>query len=218
VAAKLTTKQKRFVLEYLVDSNGTKAAIRAGYSPNRASEIAYALMQKPHVRSAIEVAQAKQAKRLEITADRVKLELARIAFSNVRNVVSVKRETITYRGPHVNSEGEPNLIEVIRTHVELIPSDQWSDDAAGAVSEVVQTSTAHGENIKIKHHDKVKALELLAKHFGMLDKVEAPDDEQQNNLEQYKSALTNAAVEAWSGDENAEGDSAVPVQTVQPES
>ena len=30
---KLTRKQRKFAEEYLVDCNGTKAAIRAGYSP-----------------------------------------------------------------------------------------------------------------------------------------------------------------------------------------
>lgn len=35
---KLTRKQRKFAEEYLVDCNGTKAAIRAGYSPKTANE------------------------------------------------------------------------------------------------------------------------------------------------------------------------------------
>ncbi|SUV40803.1 Terminase small subunit [Avibacterium paragallinarum] len=42
----LTDKQKRFVEEYLIDLNATQAAIRAGYSKNRASELGYQLLQK----------------------------------------------------------------------------------------------------------------------------------------------------------------------------
>lgn len=34
----MTEKQLRFVKEYLIDLNGTQAAIRAGYSPNTANE------------------------------------------------------------------------------------------------------------------------------------------------------------------------------------
>jgi phage terminase small subunit len=34
----LTPKQRRFVDEYLVDLNATRAAIRAGYSPRSANE------------------------------------------------------------------------------------------------------------------------------------------------------------------------------------
>lgn len=35
---KLTLRQQRFVDEYLLDLNGTQAAIRAGYSPQTATE------------------------------------------------------------------------------------------------------------------------------------------------------------------------------------
>ena len=40
MAKKLGARQQRFVDEYLIDLNGTQAAIRAGYSPNTANEIA----------------------------------------------------------------------------------------------------------------------------------------------------------------------------------
>ena len=35
----LTPKQRRFVAEYLVDLNATKAAIRAGYHPKMAAKL-----------------------------------------------------------------------------------------------------------------------------------------------------------------------------------
>lgn len=57
----LTDKQKRFVEEYLIDLNATQAAIRAGYSKNRASELGYQLLQKTTVQQAIEAAQNKRA-------------------------------------------------------------------------------------------------------------------------------------------------------------
>jgi phage terminase small subunit len=50
---KLTVKQSRFVEEYMKDSCATKAAIRAGYSERRASEIGYQLLQKTTVSEAI---------------------------------------------------------------------------------------------------------------------------------------------------------------------
>ncbi len=36
--AKLTLKQQCFVDEYLIDLNGTQAAIRSGYSPKAAEQ------------------------------------------------------------------------------------------------------------------------------------------------------------------------------------
>ena len=69
--AKLTDKQTAFVREYLVDLNATQAAIRAGYSERTASRIGPQLLGKTCVREAIEKAQAKRARRVEIKAEDV---------------------------------------------------------------------------------------------------------------------------------------------------
>lgn len=45
----LTDKQKRFVREWLVDMNGTRAALRAGYSEKSAAQTASRLMKDPAV-------------------------------------------------------------------------------------------------------------------------------------------------------------------------
>lgn len=50
----LTTRQRRFVEEYLVDFNGSAAAVRAGYSAKRPECIAYEMLQHPGIRAAID--------------------------------------------------------------------------------------------------------------------------------------------------------------------
>ena len=45
--SELPPRQRRFVAEYLVDCNGTQAAIRAGYSRKTANEQAADLLAKP---------------------------------------------------------------------------------------------------------------------------------------------------------------------------
>lgn len=49
----LTPLQRRFVDEYVIDLNGTQAAIRAGYSPKTARSIASENLTRPEVRAAI---------------------------------------------------------------------------------------------------------------------------------------------------------------------
>jgi phage terminase small subunit len=49
----LTTKQDRFVEEYVIDFNASRAAISAGYSEKTARSIASELLTKPDIRSAI---------------------------------------------------------------------------------------------------------------------------------------------------------------------
>lgn len=71
----LTDKQKRFIEEYLIDLNATQAAIRAGYSKNRASELGYQLLQKTTVQQAIQDAQNKRSERVQVTQDDVLRDL-----------------------------------------------------------------------------------------------------------------------------------------------
>ena len=71
----LTAKQKVFVREYLTDMNGTRAAIRAGYSQRNADKIASQLLGKTGVRGAIDKAQSRRAERLELDADWVVIRL-----------------------------------------------------------------------------------------------------------------------------------------------
>jgi phage terminase small subunit len=67
----LTPKQRRFVDEYLVDLNATRAAIRAGYSPKTANEQASMNLAKLSIREAVAKAREMQRARLERTADDV---------------------------------------------------------------------------------------------------------------------------------------------------
>lgn len=55
----LTPKQKRFADEYLVDCNGTKAAIRAGYSAKSGASSASRLLADTAVRAYIDEELAK---------------------------------------------------------------------------------------------------------------------------------------------------------------
>ena len=65
----LTPKQQRFVEEYLVDSNGAAAAVRAGYSPKSAKVIACKLLTKAHVRTALEEQRQALTERTDTSVD-----------------------------------------------------------------------------------------------------------------------------------------------------
>ncbi len=54
MATRMTAKQKRFCDEYLIDLNATQAAIRAGYSPKTARNIANENLTKPNIKAYIE--------------------------------------------------------------------------------------------------------------------------------------------------------------------
>lgn len=63
----LTPKQSKFIDEYLIDLNISKAALRAGYSPKTAPIIGWETMQKPHVKEELN---RRSEKILEKTAEK----------------------------------------------------------------------------------------------------------------------------------------------------
>jgi|SRR5690349_18706767 phage terminase small subunit len=142
----LTDRQRKFVSEYLIHLNATKAAIRAGYSPRSAADIGHALLRHhAGVKSAIATAMAEREQRTGVTADRVVTELARIAFADIRSFADW------------GTDGELGL----RAAAELSPDD------AAAIAEIYGPGKAGGRP-KLKLHDKRAALELLARHVGMI--------------------------------------------------
>ncbi len=86
--AKLTIKQQCFVNEYLIDLNATQAAIRAGYSAKTADAQGSRMLGNVKVQQAIAEAMAERSKRTGVNQDRVVLELAKIAFVKMTDIVN----------------------------------------------------------------------------------------------------------------------------------
>lgn len=68
---KLTDKVKAFCQEYVVDFNGTRAAIAAGYSKKTAAVIATENLRKPNVQEYLNELKEERAERVEISQDYV---------------------------------------------------------------------------------------------------------------------------------------------------
>ena len=90
VSPGLEPRQQRFVDEYLVDLNGTQAAIRAGYSAKTAAEQSYDLLRRPHIAAAIAAARAAQQERTGINADALLLQAWQIATADPRELVETR--------------------------------------------------------------------------------------------------------------------------------
>jgi phage terminase small subunit len=159
--AELTDKQWMFCLEYIVDLNGTQAAIRAGYPADSAGQVAYENLRKPHIAKSIS---ELIAERTDATRTTVLNELARIGFADIRKVVSWRPELALEEVP--DGEGEP--IQALVSRVLVKPSHAIDDDTAAAIKSVSQG--ANGA-IKVEMHDKPNALEKIARALGMYQDV-----------------------------------------------
>ncbi|MCZ2085364.1 MAG: terminase small subunit [Flavobacteriales bacterium] len=150
ITVELTDQQMLFCQQYVANNlNGTKAAIKAGYTEANAGVHASRLLSNDNIKKYVEVLKKDLGKRIGITADMIALELAKIGFADVRKFYT-----------------ENNSLQNI---------NELNDEAAGAISsvEVFEEFEGQGENRqligftrKVKMHDKVRSLESLAKMIG----------------------------------------------------
>lgn len=140
---KLTDKQQAFVHEYLIDLNATQAAIRAGYSVKTANEQGARLLANVSIQEAISKAMAERSKRTGVNQDRVVLELAKIAFVRMTDVVDSN-------GKIKQGASADDL-----SCIESIKYKESDNEFGGSVEREVKIAS------------KLKALELLGKHLGM---------------------------------------------------
>ena len=74
----LTPKERRFVWEYEIDWNGTRAAIRAGFSQKSAAVTASRLLRKANVAAYARARQREQYEALNINREALSLKLVKV--------------------------------------------------------------------------------------------------------------------------------------------
>jgi phage terminase small subunit len=139
----LTLLQERFVHQYLIDGNSTQAAIRAGLPSRDPVHAGVKMLNHREVARAIQRERAAAAARLMITADRVKAELAAIAFASIADVADWGPDGVTLKDKQT-----------------LSPQDRAAIAALSA--DKTNALRAH-----VKMHSKQRALDALAKHLGL---------------------------------------------------
>ncbi len=160
---RLDARERRFVGEYLIDLDPQRAAVAAGYKKSVARARSYEWVgngrRKPHVFNAVQKAIEKRAAKLEITSDRVLGELAKLAYSNMKDFLHIENGDV---------------------YVDL---SKMTPDQSAALHEVVvdrhiyrgrRGRNGNGDEIrrtKVKLADKTRALELLGKHLKLFTEV-----------------------------------------------
>lgn len=146
----MTPKQERFIAEYRKDLNATQAAIRAGYSPKTANEQGARLLADASVSKVLAEKTKKALDKLELSAERTLSETASLAFSDL--------------SAFYTETGD------------VKPMSEWTPAMRAAVQslETLDRDITPGERgpaakvHRLKLWDKPKALDTLAKHFGLL--------------------------------------------------
>lgn len=142
---KLNERQSRFVNEYLIDLNGTQAAIRAGYSARTANEQASRLLTNVSVQAQLQKRMKDREQRTEINADYVLKRLVEIDQLDVLDILD-------------NAGNFKPIMEWPKTWRQTLSGVDLQEIMLGDVETVIR---------KIKWPDKLRNLELLGKHVAV---------------------------------------------------
>lgn len=140
----------KFADKYFETLNASESALYAGFSSDCAKQSGYQLLQREDIQEYLKELRAEYSEKSGISKMRVLDEYRKIAFSDVRNVLTI--------------DGGLKSI------------DELDDDTSGAIAsiesfdEIDRSGERMGTNRKIKLHDKLRALEALSKHLGLFEK------------------------------------------------
>lgn len=147
----LKPKYALFVQYYLIDRNATQAAIKAGFSKKTAHVQGGRLLRNAAIAAAISKKTEKVMEKLDISRERIQLELCRMGLANMQDYMRV--------GP----SGAP-----------VTDFSDLTRDQAAALQEITVEEFTDGRSdkrkvrrVKFKLADKTNALLALGKDLGM---------------------------------------------------
>lgn len=152
--ASLTVKQRKFVNELLRDPNmdAVQAARKAGYSEKNIHAAAWSLMRNSKVQEQISSVVEARQERVRVSQDDVLRELVAIVMFD-------PRELYQEDGTLKRVKDLPPEVARCLTHIEvkeLFSSSGNHRDLVGYIS-------------KVRWIDRLRAIEMLARHLGMFN-------------------------------------------------
>lgn len=151
----LTELRKRLAEEWIVDFNAQKAGERAGMTGDNIRISAWQMLQDSEIQDYISELRELQRERTFVSADKVQAEIARLAFSDIRDYY------------HDNGKLKlPNELsnDAAAALAGIDIDELWDYNPIKGIREIV------GETKKIKLYDKLNALDKLARRLGMFEK------------------------------------------------
>lgn len=184
----MRAKRKLFCKEYIIDMNGTQAAIRAGYAECSAAVTACRLLAMEEIQEYIAELKEQQSKRIEITADAVLEQYRRLAFADVndyyhdiyeiryssssdRRYERIKRRIKRRYGLVISEEVYNKLPDRYQHYYiadsVLKPFDLMTKEQRAAIAGITYDKAG---NPILKLSNKETSLDAIAKHLGIFEK------------------------------------------------
>lgn len=135
----LNEKQKMFCNEYIVDFNGTQAAIRAGYSKKTANRIASENLSKLDIQEYIKELIDNRNKRTQITQDEVVADIIKVKNRCMQNEPILDKdgnETGVYK---FDAQGANKALDMLMKHTGGYELDNRQSNNSNTVQKVYIT-------------------------------------------------------------------------------
>lgn len=142
-------KQELFCNEYIVDFNGTQAAIRAGYSKKTAEAQASRLLTTVKVKARVAELMKKRNERMKMDADYVLTRLRQIDELDIKDIMEDDMKAFK----SLSDWPKEWRISISGVDLMVLSNSKGSD-----ISAIIK---------KIKWPDKTKNLELIGKHVNV---------------------------------------------------
>lgn len=148
----LSDMARRFAEEYLIDFNGSAAALRAGYAHG---STAYDLLKDPRVDALIREGKRRSSERVNVSIDSTLENFRVMTVVKASDFFYMKQAFVDVPGQMPAPAGDP--------YMALKPLDQWTDEMCAALK-----SIKHGPNgPEIVLHDKIAANFNIGKYLAM---------------------------------------------------
>lgn len=136
-------RHERFAQEFSRgDKTCQQALVAAGFRPSAPN--ASRLANRPLVAARIKELATISAKRSDITRERIMTELARVAFSDLKEFATWNESGVSWK-----------------------PDSALTEEQSRAIASIKQSMNEYGGTTELKLFDKLRALELLGKEIGM---------------------------------------------------
>jgi len=166
----LPPKHEAFCHAYIANGmNATQAAAEVGYSAKTARVQGARLLTYAAIQARIRELLEPKLRKWDLTADRVLAEVAKVAYFNMGTIL------------HITPNGDPYI------DLSAISAEEMAAIGSAEIEDFIdrRETDADGKpiarevrRVKVKPHDKLKALELGMRHLRLLhDKLEVVFDE-----------------------------------------
>ena len=184
----LTDKQRLFCIYYIKSFNQTMAAIKAGYSRDRAHVTGSELVRNSKVAAEIRRLKGEMQQGVFIDAMDILNKYIQIAFADISDYVyfgSIEREQLHPDTGKVMLDSNFKPITYKESYVDFKNADE--------VDGTIITEVKEGKDgVSVKLADKMKALEMLSKYFDLL----SDNDKKRLQEEKLKADTAKAQAEA----------------------